>query len=62
MVSDKLGEQLHDRATRGEALSEEEQAQLEDWYRTQDRAEMDEQQRLLGEQQELLQLLLGIRS
>jgi hypothetical protein len=41
MVPDELGKQLHDRATRGEALSTEEQAQLEDWYATQDRAESD---------------------
>lgn len=42
MVSDELGEQLHDRATRGAALSAEEQAHLEGWYATQDRTEMDE--------------------
>jgi hypothetical protein len=30
MVSDELGVQLHDRATRGDALSEEEQRQLND--------------------------------
>lgn len=42
MASDELGKQLHDRATRGEVLSAEEQAQLENWYATQDRAEMDE--------------------
>jgi septal ring factor EnvC (AmiA/AmiB activator) len=42
MVSDELGKQLHDRATRGEALSPEEQAQLKDWYATQDRAEADQ--------------------
>jgi peptidoglycan hydrolase CwlO-like protein len=42
MVSDKLGKQLHDLATRGKALSAEEQVQLEAWYAAQDRAEMDE--------------------
>ena len=42
MVSDELGKQLHDQATRGGALSTEEQAQLEEWYATQDRAEADE--------------------
>ncbi|TEU12468.1 MAG: hypothetical protein E3J21_21040 [Anaerolineales bacterium] len=42
MVSDELGKQLHDRATRGEALSPEEQAQLKDWYATQDRSEADQ--------------------
>ena len=41
MVSDELGKQLHDRATRGENLSAQERASLERWYATQDRAEMD---------------------
>ncbi len=40
MVSDELGKQLHDRATRGKALSAEEQTQLEVWYAIQDNAEM----------------------
>ncbi len=39
MVSDELGKQLHDRATRGDALSIEEQAQLATWYGEQDREE-----------------------
>jgi len=42
MVSDETGNQLHDRATRGETLTEKEQAQLEAWYRIQDRAEAEE--------------------
>lgn len=42
MISDELGKQLHDRATRGETLSSEEQAQLEAWYTAQDRAETEE--------------------
>lgn len=41
MISDELGKQLHDRATRGESLSEEEQRQLDMWYAAQDRAEME---------------------
>ena len=41
MVSDELGKQLHDRATRGEALSAQERASLETWYAAQDRVEMD---------------------
>ncbi|MCI0485509.1 MAG: hypothetical protein L0229_02805 [Blastocatellia bacterium] len=41
MVSDKTGRQLHDRATRGEELSVEEQSQLQRWYDAQDRAESD---------------------
>jgi len=40
MVSDELGKQLHDRATRGETLSVEEQRQLDIWYTAQDYAEM----------------------
>ncbi len=39
MVSDNVGQRLHDRATRGESLSSEEQAQLNEWYAEQDRAE-----------------------
>ncbi len=39
MISDDLAKQLHDRATRGEPLSIEEQAQLEQWYALQDDAE-----------------------
>jgi hypothetical protein len=40
MVSNELGKQLHGRAVRGEALSADEQAQLEAWYDEMDRAEM----------------------
>ena len=39
MVSDDFIKQLHDRATRGEILSAEEQKQLENWYASQDSAE-----------------------
>jgi peptidoglycan hydrolase CwlO-like protein len=39
MISDDLGQQLHDRSTRGEILSADEQAQLEEWYASQDQAE-----------------------
>jgi hypothetical protein len=39
MVSNELGQQLHGRAVRGEALSAEERAQLEAWYAEMDRAE-----------------------
>lgn len=41
MVSDELGKRLHDRATRGKALSAQEREQLEAWYATQDRTEME---------------------
>lgn len=41
MVSDNTGKRLHDQATRGEELSEEEQAQLEAWYAIQDRVAAD---------------------
>lgn len=42
MVSDDLPKQLHNRATRGESLSAEEQAHLEDWYAGQDSTESQE--------------------
>lgn len=32
MISDELGQKLHDRATRGEPLTAEEQEQLRRWY------------------------------
>ncbi len=38
-MNDQLGQQLHDRATRGQRLSTEEQKQLEAWYAEMDRAE-----------------------
>lgn len=41
MVKDDVGMQLHDRATRGEELTSEEQKLLEDWYSAQDRAEIE---------------------
>ena len=40
IVNNKLGRQLHDRATRGEELSQENQILLDAWYEAQDRAEM----------------------
>jgi hypothetical protein len=36
MSIDKVGQRLHDRATRGELLTAEEQAQLDQWYARQD--------------------------
>lgn len=39
MITDELGKQLHDRVTRGERLSKEEEAWLEAWYAFQDQAE-----------------------
>ena len=39
MSLDELAQQLHDKATRGLALSAEEQAQLDAWYTTQDQQE-----------------------
>jgi len=39
MVSENRGQLLHDKATRGEVLSPEEQTQLEQWYTLQDRTE-----------------------
>ncbi|MBM3143681.1 MAG: hypothetical protein FJ010_01675 [Chloroflexi bacterium] len=39
MISNDTAKKLHDRASRGEALSAEEQKRLLDWYATQDTAE-----------------------
>jgi len=39
MSLDELAKQLHDKATRGLALTAEEQAQLEAWYTEQDQQE-----------------------
>ncbi len=39
MISDDFGKALHDRLTRGEQLSDEEQSQLESWYEYQDNLE-----------------------
>jgi len=39
MASDDMARLWHDQATRGEQLSAEEQAQLENWYALQDDAE-----------------------
>jgi septal ring factor EnvC (AmiA/AmiB activator) len=39
MISDKRGMQLHDRATMGEPLTDDEQVQLEDWYAQKDAEE-----------------------
>jgi hypothetical protein len=36
MISEDFAKELHDRSTRGESLSPEEQAQLESWYALQD--------------------------
>lgn len=42
MLSDKRGKEVHDRFTRGQPLSPEEQRELEAWYAAQDGAEMAE--------------------
>lgn len=39
MIADELGQQLHDKVTRGEVLSEEEKTWLENWYALQDQEE-----------------------
>lgn len=41
MINDELGKVLHDKASRGEQLSETEQQQLETWYAHQDRLELE---------------------
>lgn len=40
MVPDAIGQKLHDRATRGAALTAEEQEQLQNWYTRLDQEEM----------------------
>ena len=40
MTPDEVGMLLHDRATRGEVLTIEEQSQLDDWYALQDAQEI----------------------
>lgn len=42
MTADAKAEELHDRATRGETLTPEEQAQLQAWYDEQDQAEFQQ--------------------
>lgn len=39
MISNDLGKDLHDRSTRGEQLSDDEQGQLDSWYEYQDNLE-----------------------
>ena len=41
MIKDERGRILHDKATRGEKLSEQEKQQLEDWYTQQDKLELE---------------------
>ncbi len=41
-MSDELEKRLHDRATRGEDLSPEEQERLDAWYEVQDQAEAEQ--------------------
>ncbi len=40
MISNQSGQRLHDRATRGEALSDTERARLGEWLAAQDAAEV----------------------
>jgi hypothetical protein len=40
MIPDEIGQKLHDRATRGETLSTEEQGLLQRWYAYHDQEEM----------------------
>ncbi len=41
MIADEKGKELHDKASRGEILSIEEQQQLENWYAFQDNLEIE---------------------
>lgn len=59
-IDDELGRQLHDRATRGQQLSIEEQSQLQAWYDKWDRIEMGQlgltPERIAAEEAELAEL------
>ncbi len=58
------GPELHDRATRGEPLSEQEQATLEAWYAEQDRAEAQAfglPEEMLGQDQDVPDHILPLR-
>lgn len=48
MISDELGIELHDRWTRGQPLTAEEQLQLEGWYRLRDAAENEQLSQVLS--------------
>ncbi|SPE62863.1 conserved hypothetical protein [Verrucomicrobia bacterium] len=39
MIPEQVGQELHDKDTRGTPLNSQERDQLEEWYRQQDRAE-----------------------
>lgn len=49
MIPEELGQQLHDKATRGAALTAQEQAQLDEWYHQQDGSESQGLNRSYGE-------------
>lgn len=51
-MTDDLGQKLHDRATRGEKLTPEEESQLEAWYATHDAAESRESAKLAVDDQD----------
>ncbi|MGD9732135.1 MAG: hypothetical protein AB7U45_08135 [Desulfamplus sp.] len=41
MLSDEIGKELHERATQGKILTNEEHKLLQEWYNVQDRAESE---------------------
>ncbi len=41
MISEKLGQSLHDKSTRGEIFTDNEQILLADWYESQDKLEAE---------------------
>lgn len=49
MIKDDKGRELHDKVTRGEKLSEEENQQLENWYAQQDKMEAEGHQDAIQE-------------
>jgi hypothetical protein len=51
MIPDEVGQRLHDRATRGQMLTTEEQEQLRRWYAEHDQEEMAQMNAALGPSQ-----------
>lgn len=49
MIADEIGQQLHDKSTRGASLTAREQAQLDEWYREHDNSEGSGLNRSKGE-------------
>ena len=60
MISNELGQQLHDRSTRGEVLPLVEQAQLDLWYDAINRAEMEQLLKIEPDTQALRHQIMSV--